>query len=421
MHAHGDLDRFVDQGVLARGRVVVGIPEVPAVDEAAVPLDPVEREGAAPGVDRHRHEAIAHRHRSAGLAHHDRVGQRGWRERLPAVAGNVGGPGHDAADGGLVQVDPDDGVGPCSQAGVNVLLRFRDRHVGPFLGSYRDRDLEPFVLLFHAHVVHPRVVVDLGSLEHAEHGAHGVGIEHHGAGEAGALGDDLHLIGGRLIGPDHEFDQARPRPLDAIEHVVARLGQGTGERSDGAIGETVGNGARLGVAVQDGVDHIVDRAGTDRVVRRVADHFLPRQGQQLVWPWRGRSEEGGQRFGPPLQGALGQRPHALHVDAVGRHPHQHVGPVARPELSLPAFQPLSRRRGQILRERGDLEREVVLELVRFRHHATQPALGEEMVRAVHTEEVVDEEGRHFLDEVLGAPHERFGIVGERGTVAVADG
>ncbi len=44
---------------------------------------------------------------------------------------------------------------------------------------------------------------------------------------------------------------------------------------DGPLGQPVADLAGLGVAVEDGVDHLVDRAGADGVVGGVADHPLP--------------------------------------------------------------------------------------------------------------------------------------------------
>ncbi len=123
-------------------------------------------------------------------------------------------------------------------------------------------------------------------------------------------------------------------------------------------------------------------------MRRVAHHLLPGQGQQLVRPLVRLLEESGQRFGSPLQGALGLRTRALDVDAVRRHPHEHVGAEARAKLALPPLQSLRRRRGQVVGERGDLEDELVLQVVGFGHHPSEPGLREEVVRAVHAEEIV---------------------------------
>ena len=86
-------------------------------------------------------------------------------------------------------------------------------HVGPLLGARRSTVMSmPSSSSSIRDVVHPGVVVDLGALQHAEDGAHGVGVEHHGAGQAGALGDHLHVGRGRLGRPDHELDHARPGP-----------------------------------------------------------------------------------------------------------------------------------------------------------------------------------------------------------------
>ena len=85
---------------------------------------------------------------------------------------------------------------------------------------------------------------------------------------------------------------------------------------------------------------------------------------------------------------------------------------SRPSVGAPA---------RYVGERGDLEDELVLQVVGLGHHPPEPGLGEEVVRAVHAQEVVDQERLDLLDQVLGAPDERLGVVGQRGPVPVADG
>ncbi len=153
----------------------------------------------------------------------------------------------------------------------------------------------------------------------------------------------------------------------------------------------------------------------------VADHLLPGQRQQLGRPLCRRLEQRGQRLGPPFQGTGGQGTHALDVDPVGGHAHQHVGAEPRAQLPLPALQTFRRGAGEILGKRGDLEDEVVLQVVGLGHHPPEPGLGEEVVRTVHAQEVVDEERLDLLDQVRGAADERLGVVGQRGAVPVADG
>ena len=135
----------------------------------------------------------------------------------------------------------------------------------------------------------------------------------------------------------------------------------------------------------------------------------------------GRLEECGQRLGPPLQLALGQGALALHVDPVRGDPHEHVGPEARAQLALDDRQALGARAGQVARQGGDFEVEVVLQVVGLRHDAAEPWLWHQVVGPVHAQEVAGDEATDLL-EVVGRPaHERLGVVGERGAVAVADG
>ena len=77
--------------------------------------------------------------------------------------------------------------------------------------------------------------------------------------------------------------------------------------------------------------------------------------------------------------------------------------------------------GEVLGQRGDLEDVVVLEVVGLGHHPSEPGLGEEVVRPVHAQEVVDQERLDLLDVVRRAPDEGLGVVGQGGAVAVADG
>ena len=58
--SHGDDDRLraVDEGVVERRRVVVGVPEVTAVDQLSVAGVSIEREGAGVGVHGHGDEPV---------------------------------------------------------------------------------------------------------------------------------------------------------------------------------------------------------------------------------------------------------------------------------------------------------------------------------------------------------------------------
>ena len=61
-----------------------------------------------------------------------------------------------------------------------------------------------------------------------------------------------------------------------------------------------------------------------------------------------------------------------------------------PERSSPStrVRPSVGAAGQVAGERGDLEDEVVLEVVGLGHDPPEPGLGHEVVRPVHAEQVV---------------------------------
>ena len=126
-------------------------------------------------------------------------------------------------------------------------------------------------------------------------------------------------------------DRAR---CEALSTRRAGVGQRAGEALDGAVGQTRSDGACLGVAVQHGVDDVVDRAGADGVVGGVAYHLEPGQLQQPVRVVGRRLEQRGQWLGPPLEFPLGECAAALDVDPVRGDAHEHVGPGARAELAL---------------------------------------------------------------------------------------
>ena len=149
--------------------------------------------------------------------------------------------------------------------------------------------------------------------------------------------------------------------------------------------------------------------------------FEPGQLQQAVGVVRRIQEECAQGLGAPLQLALGESATALDVDPVGGDAHQHVGPGARAQLTFDQREPLGGGVRQVAGERRDLELEVVLQVVRFRHDPPEPGLGHEVVRTVHAQQVTHEEVGHLVDVVARAADQRLGVIGERRPVAVADG
>ena len=181
-----------------------------------------------------------------------------------------------------------------------------------------------------------------------------------------------------------------------------------------------GDGAGLGVAVQHGVDDVVDGAGADGVVRRVAHHLAPGQSRSAAGyaagGWKSAAS-GSARRSSSRSAAAPARLTSTRLE---------VTPISmlerKPERSSPCTArapPWSRAR-QVPGSGGHLEVEVVLQVVGLGHDAAQLWLGHQVVGAVHDQHVVDQEVRHLVDVVLGAPHERLGVVGERGPVAVPD-
>ena len=112
----------------------------------------------------------------------------------------------------------------------------------------------------------------------------------------------------------------------------------------------------------------------------------------------------------------------LHVDPVRGHAHEHVGPGAGAQLALPPrVEPLGRGVGQVVGERGDLEVEVVLEVVGLGHDPAQPRLGHQVVGAVHDSRSPMRNSADLGHVVREPADQRLGVVGQRGPVAVADG
>ena len=209
----GDRQGGVHERVLPRRGVVVGVTEVAAVDQPAVAGGAVQREGPGRRVDVNAHEPVGERDRTVALADLDPVGQGGRFEGAPAVTGHLAGAGKDLAGRGLVHGDPHHGVGTRPEPRVDVLLGLGNGDTGLLLGADGDGDVDPLVGVLYQHVVDPRVVADARPLQHPEHRAHRVGIEHHRTGQPGSLGQDLHAGGCRTVRPHDELHEPGARPL----------------------------------------------------------------------------------------------------------------------------------------------------------------------------------------------------------------
>ena len=113
------------------------------------------------------------------------------------------------------------------------------------------------------------------------------------------------------------------------------------------------------------VDHRVDAAAADRVVRRVLDHPAPCQAQERRRPGAGVDVECAERLGVALEQPLGATGSLLDVDPGARDAHEHVGARAGAHLAPPARGIGLQRPSpfEIARQRGDLEVRCIVDLV----------------------------------------------------------
>ena len=201
-----------------------------------------------------------------------------------------------------------------------------------------------------------------------------------------------------------------PRPEDQLDHAAAGPGgrvddhgpswsTPTGPGVDGPVGEAGADLGGLGVAVQDGVAHLVDRAGADRVVGGVADDLPPGLVAAAPRPALGGQEQRRQRLGARRSRRARRGGRLLHVDPVGRHAHQQVGPGARAQLAGPRGQAVGGRRRRA-RPASRCAARRSSEVVGLGHHPPQPRLGHEVVGAVHPEDRAREQVALLLLELV---------------------
>ena len=124
---------------------------------------------------------------------------------------------------------------------------------------------------------------------------------------AGLVGQGL-AAGGDLVARHDELHDPGAGPGRHVDDGGARLGQRSRQGAERLSGQAVGDAVGLGVANEHGVDDLVDRAGTARVVGGVAHHLAPRQVQQSVRERLGRQVQGTEGLGEALQGTLGAAP-----------------------------------------------------------------------------------------------------------------
>ena len=234
------------------------------------------------------------------------------------------------------------------------------------------------------------------------------------------LRQELQPVRGACAG-QIQLDHAAPGAGRRVHHHRAGDGQRAGEATHRPADQALADVTGLGVAVEDGVDHVVVGAGADRVVGGVADDLPPGQVEQGLGPVGGGGEQGGQRLGQPLQRALGHGGGHLHVGPVGAHAHEQVGSGAGPQLAGPVGEALGGGVGYVLGQRADDQLDVVLQLVGLQHDPAQPGSRGLVIGAHHPEDGPVQQGLVGADEPVDEVEQRLGVVGDPGPVAVALG
>jgi hypothetical protein len=236
----------------------------------------------------------------------------------------------------------------------------------------------------------------------------------------GPLGHDLRPLDrprARHFQLDHAAAAApgrvhRHRPVDR---------QRQPEPPQRAGGEGVGRRPRLGVAVAHGVDHLVGRAGADRVVGGVAHDGEPGLLEEGTGPVVGGHEQRAERLGPALEGPLGGGGRLLDVDPVRRGTGQQVGPGPRTQLA-PHLGGGDRCRRQVVGQRRDPQGEIVGAGVGLGHDAADPGLRHGVVGPGHPEQgPAVEPGPELVHVVADAGEQDVRVGGHAHPVVVAGG
>ena len=148
-----------------------------------------------------------------------------------------------------------------------------------------------------------------------------------------------HLRAGERADAGHvQLDDPASRPRRWVHDHPPRLGDGPGERVDGARSQDPRrSGAPPGSAR---ARHRTPRRPSRRRRSRGPRCAAPRARRRRAAPpatARRSSEQRAQRFGPALECALGPCRGLLDVDPVGRDAHEQVGPRTRAQLTVPAW------------------------------------------------------------------------------------
>ena len=155
-------------------------------------------------------------------------------------------------------------------------------------------------------------------------------------------------------------------------------------------------------------------------MRAVADHLTPCQFEQASRVGGGVGEQGCEWLSSALEQPLHPSSSELHIDSIGGDTHEDVGAEAGTEFAVPGLESLAGDGSEVLRERGDLELVVLLEVVRLGQDSPQVRLRHEVVRAVHPQERIAEELADLVDVVRRSLNEQLGVIRQTCAVAVTD-
>ena len=125
------------------------------------------------------------------------------------------------------------------------------------LGPDDQRQLEAGHVLGQSHIGHVALLVDPCSLHEAEHAQHGLTVDSDRAGCTRTLRQDLHV--GTGIGRDRYDHVHQPSTVlgRGVDHHRASRGHRPPDAVQRLLREPLADMSGLGVAVEDGIDHVV--------------------------------------------------------------------------------------------------------------------------------------------------------------------
>ncbi len=410
---HADVVEPCDGRAVAHGTEVVGVATIPDVDQQAQSLVPVDRERPVVG-DPHADRTIGHT--PTVVVDTDRTVDRRRLPDRPPESRHGGCVGQHVVFAGAHVEEPHRRLGRVSGDAVEFGQHLgrveqteaarvdQEVHVGPCCGAGH------------------RCVVDVTDL--VDHHLDPFGCARCRAGDEGQPGRKLPELLGAFELRAHRYREldepratSRRRVHDHRGHRRGGVDRGGGMQVGGELGplgQSLGDRLGLGEPVAHGEHHVVVRTRTDRVVRRVQQHAVPRLREKCGRPVTGTPEQCTQRLGDPLDAALGPCRRLLHVHPVRRDPHEQIRSRARPQLTRPrgaGFGPCPLR-GDVGRQRRDLEMPLVLGGVRLGDHARQCRDRVTVIGAVHPQHRVAVSARRLP----GLGTEQFHPADQRGRV-----